>query len=89
MVFPNDSLSNTKLSKTQLSKIVKSEGVLFRLSSAFLGSVLKARIESAKQKELILGKNSAKYFVNKGINELNEKITTSDKTTLTNNEIKD
>ena len=53
--------------------------------------MFKAGTDIVKRSEPILAKNATKFFVNKGINELNKSFTTKEGSglRLTNNEIKD
>ena len=97
----NGSSANAKFSKTQLSKIIKSGGILADLLPAIPQAMFLTEKEVLKKglkKDITIAKNAApelaekatEYYVNKGINELNKKPTSSKGSgvTLTNNEKK-
>ena len=66
--FASNSSVNINLSKTQLSEMVQLGGISLPLIGLHLAAVLKGGTEAAKHTAPTLVKNSAKYFVNKGIN---------------------
>ena len=97
----NGSSANAKFSKTQLSKIIKSGGILADLLPAIPQAMFLTEKEVLKKglkKDITIAKNAApelaekatEYYVNKGINELHKKLTSSKGSgvTLTNNEKK-
>ena len=101
-MFANGSSANKKFSKTQLSKMIQSGGFLVDWLAAILQAIFLAGKEVLKRglkRGITLTKNAApelvekatEYYVNKGINELNKKFTSSKGSgiTLINNEIKD
>ena len=97
-VFANGSLANEKFSKTQLSKMIQSRGILGELLVAIPHAMFLARKKALKKGISLAPKIAPKlagkateYYINKGINELNEKFTSSKGSgrTLTYNEIKD
>ena len=100
--FANGSSANIKVLKIQLSKMIESREFLVGLPPAIpqamfltgkevLKRELKKGIALAKNKAPKLAEKTTEYYVNKGINELNKKFTSSKGSgiTPTNNEIKD
>ena len=59
--FANNSSATAKLLKTQLSKIVQSEGFIGEFPSSLAELVFKAGIKVAKKGLLILANNATKY----------------------------
>ena len=66
--FANGSSANIKLLKTQVSKILQSSGFLLPI----LLAAFKVEAELVKRGALIWAKNTTKYFMTKGITELNK-----------------
>ena len=66
--FANGSSANIKLLKTQVSKILQSSGFLLPI----LLAAFKVGAELVERGALIWAKNTTKYFMTKGITELNK-----------------
>ena len=81
--FANGSSANIKFSKTQLSKIVYSGGVLWDMP--VLGNIL----SSMAKKGTVIAKNLEKKILDKQMDQFNQEYITGSGVTLTNNEIKD
>ena len=92
--FANDSSANVKFSKTQLSKMIQSGGILGDLIAA-LQQVMYLTGKEVWKKDISLAPKLAgkatEYHINKGINELSKKFTSRKGSgiPLTNDEIKD
>ena len=89
--FGNDPSANIKFSKTQLSKMIQSGGILGELLVALPYAALKARTQKLIKTAPELTKDTTRYFVNKEINRLKTDFTLNKDSgiTLTNDEIKD
>ena len=95
--FANGSSTNIKFSKPHLSKMIQSGGILGDLFGAipqvmFLAGKeeLKKGISLAQKLAIAIAGKAREYHINKRINELNKKFTSSKGSgiTLTDNEIK-
>ena len=86
--FANGSLANIKFSKTQLSKIIQSGGILADLLEAIPQAMFLTRVGALKkgvEKSVTLAKNAAtklaekatESYAIKGINELDKNCTSS------------
>ena len=82
--FANGSSANIKLSKTQSPKMIQSGGILGELIAGipqlmFLTGkeVLRKGISLTKDAAPILVGKATEYYVNKEINKLNKKVTSS------------
>ena len=68
--FANGSSTNTKFSKTQLSKMIQLGGILGELLVALTYAAIKAGSQELMKRAPELIRNVTRYFVNKGINRL-------------------
>ena len=89
--FVNGSSANIKFSKTQLSKMIQSGGILGELLVALPYGVLEAVTQELKKRAPVVTRGATRYFVHKGINRLKKDFIVKEGwwITLTNNEIKD
>ena len=92
--FANGSSADIKFSKTQLSKTIQSGGIPPELIGAIPLAMFQSGKRSIKKSISLapaLAGRAAEYYINKGVNKLNKKFTSSKFSgiTLTNNEIKD
>ena len=72
--FVNGSSANIKFSKTQLSKMIQSGGILGELLVALPYGVLEAVTQELKKRAPVVTRGATRYFVHKGINRLKKRF---------------
>ena len=71
--FANGSSPNIKVSKSQLSKLIQSEGILADLIAAIPQVMFHAGMKAFEKAAPELAETATKYYVNKGVNKLTSK----------------